>query len=138
MADSARSLGLRVEEAIEMVDVLGTITVVLEIPATWHRTNSHKPDKIHPEPEDKFGISNSAVIFEGAIAAWLAGVPHIWHVHEVLKSGNVTAPILPLTWIKRIIRSISASVIFESNTSRKFASQIIVMNMERLFITEFD
>lgn len=62
--------------------------------------------------------SNSAVIFEAAIAARIAGVPHIWHVHEVLKPGNVTAPVLPLWLIRKMIGWMSQRIIFESNTSR--------------------
>lgn len=63
--------------------------------------------------------SNSAVIFEAAAAARLAGVPHIWHVHEILKRGNVTTPMLPIWLIKKLIGRLSRRIIFESNASRK-------------------
>jgi glycosyltransferase involved in cell wall biosynthesis len=62
--------------------------------------------------------SNSAVIFEAAVAARIAGVPHLWHVHEVLRRGNVTRPLLPLRLIKRLIRWLSRTIIFESHASR--------------------
>jgi glycosyltransferase involved in cell wall biosynthesis len=63
--------------------------------------------------------SNSAVIFEAALAARLAGVPHIWHVHEVLDRGYVKNPVLPLPLITRLIRGLSAKVLFESHASRR-------------------
>lgn len=62
--------------------------------------------------------SNTAVIFEAAAAARIAGVPHIWHVHEVLKRGNVTTPMLPIWLVKRLIGWLSRKIIFESNASR--------------------
>jgi glycosyltransferase involved in cell wall biosynthesis len=62
--------------------------------------------------------SNSAVLFEPALAARIAGVPHIWHVHEVLEPGNVTAPVLPIWLVKRLVRGLSRRIIFESNASR--------------------
>jgi glycosyltransferase involved in cell wall biosynthesis len=62
--------------------------------------------------------SNSAFIFEAALAARLAGVPHVWHVHEVLRPGNVTASLLPLRLVKWLIHRLSRRVVFESNASR--------------------
>jgi len=62
--------------------------------------------------------SNSAFIFEAALAARLAGVPHVWHVHEVLRPGNVTACVLPLRLVKWLIGRLSRRVIFESNGAR--------------------
>jgi len=62
--------------------------------------------------------SNTAAIFEAAIAARIAGVPHIWHVHEVLERGNVSASVLPLPWIKKLISGLADRVIFESAASR--------------------
>lgn len=63
--------------------------------------------------------TNTSLIFEAAVAARLAGVPHIWHIHEVLQRGNVTAPVLPLWLIKKLIGWLSRRIIFESNASRK-------------------
>lgn len=62
--------------------------------------------------------SNSAVLFEPALAAWLARVPHIWHVHEVFKPGNITASVLPMRLVKKMIGWLSRRILFESYASR--------------------
>jgi glycosyltransferase involved in cell wall biosynthesis len=63
--------------------------------------------------------SNSAVLFEPAVAARLVGVPHVWHVHELLRPGNVTAPALPLAVIRRLIGGLSDRILFESEAGRR-------------------
>jgi glycosyltransferase involved in cell wall biosynthesis len=62
--------------------------------------------------------TNSGVLFEGAVAAYFAGVPHVWHVHEVLRPGNVSHAVLPLWLIKKLFRRLSGRILFESNASR--------------------
>src|SRR5205085_10776456 len=42
--------------------------------------------------------TNTLCIFESAIAAALAGVPRVWHVHEVLRSDTRSPGILPV-WL---------------------------------------
>jgi glycosyltransferase involved in cell wall biosynthesis len=61
--------------------------------------------------------SNTAAVFEGAIAARLAGKPHVWHVHEVLERQSRLRSLAPISWIKRLIRRYSSTVIFESRAS---------------------
>jgi glycosyltransferase involved in cell wall biosynthesis len=65
--------------------------------------------------------TNTAVIPEGAIAARRAGVPHVWHVHEVLTPAHMRPRLLPLSAIKRRIGGWSARVIFESESARQAA-----------------
>ena len=62
--------------------------------------------------------SNTAVIFEGAMAARLAGVPHIWHIHEVMKGRHLRISLLPVSLITRLIGKLSERVIFESNSAQ--------------------
>ena len=69
--------------------------------------------------------TNTAVVFEGALAAQRAGVPHVWHVHEVLTSQHMKPRLLPLKTIARLIDKLSQRVIFESESSRGIASQWI-------------
>lgn len=63
--------------------------------------------------------TNTSAIFEPAIAARLAGVPHVWHVHEVLAAGNRMQQLLPLPVMKRLIYRLSARTIFESHSARR-------------------
>src|SRR4030042_4403108 len=63
--------------------------------------------------------TNTATIFEAAIAARLAGVPHVWHVHEVLTADHTRPKVLPLWLIKRLIGRLSDRVVFESDSARE-------------------
>lgn len=66
--------------------------------------------------------TNTAVVFEGALAARRAGVPHVWHVHEVLTPEHMKPRLLPLKSIARLIDKLSRRVIFESESSRGIAA----------------
>jgi glycosyltransferase involved in cell wall biosynthesis len=63
--------------------------------------------------------TNTSAIFESAVAARLAGVPHIWHVHEVLADGNRMQQLLPLPVQKRLIYQLSDRIVFESQSARR-------------------
>ena len=63
--------------------------------------------------------TNTAVIFEPALAARWAGVPHVWHVHEILGSQSMRPHLLPWRWMVRRIGRWSERVIFESHTARQ-------------------
>lgn len=63
--------------------------------------------------------TNTISIFESAFAARLAGVPHIWHVHEVLRDKCWTHQVLPLRLIKRLILRLADTLIYESHSSMK-------------------
>lgn len=63
--------------------------------------------------------TNTISIFESAFAARLAGVPHVWHVHEVLRDRCWTRQVLPLPLIKRLIPRLSDRLIYESHSSLK-------------------
>lgn len=67
--------------------------------------------------------TNSAVIFEPAIAARWAGVPHIWHVHEILRSGSWRSWLSLRTICRRIDRW-SHTVIFESQAARRVFANV--------------
>jgi glycosyltransferase involved in cell wall biosynthesis len=71
--------------------------------------------------EEKVDIvyTNTAVVFEAAAAARRAGVPHVWHVHEVLQPCSGLRPLAPIRWIQRFIRRRSTHVVFESDAARR-------------------
>jgi glycosyltransferase involved in cell wall biosynthesis len=62
--------------------------------------------------------TSTSVIFEGALAARLAGIPHVWHVHEVLKPKHMRFNLLPVPLIIQLIGKFSDRVIFESEAAR--------------------
>ncbi len=66
--------------------------------------------------------SNTGVIFAGALAAKRAGVPHVWHIHEVLTPEHMRPRMLPLHVIVSLIDQLSDRVIFESESSLRIAS----------------
>jgi glycosyltransferase involved in cell wall biosynthesis len=63
--------------------------------------------------------TNTAVIFEGAMAARTAGVPHVWHIHEVLGASQGLRSLAPVPWIQKFIRRYSTTVVFESEAARR-------------------
>jgi glycosyltransferase involved in cell wall biosynthesis len=63
--------------------------------------------------------TNTSAIFEGALAARWARVPHLWHVHEVLSTGAGLDPLLPMGWLRRSIRKLSSLVVFESHAAQR-------------------
>ncbi|MBX9789752.1 MAG: glycosyltransferase [Pirellulales bacterium] len=71
--------------------------------------------------------TNTAVLFEGALAARRARLPHVWHVHEVLTAEHMRPRMLPLSVIAGLIDGLSNRVIFESESSRRIASRWIAL-----------
>ena len=63
--------------------------------------------------------TNTSAIFESALAAKRADVPHVWHVHEILQPGTSMSQLLPLRWIQQLIRRYSSHVVFESYGARQ-------------------
>jgi len=120
MAESARRLGIE-------VDVLPLAWWMCYDNSLWHVKNLllgsipriwRLVRRIRREKIDLV-YTNTAVIFEAAVAARLAGVPHVWHVHEILTSDHMRPRVLPLGLITRLIRRLSDRVIFESNSARE-------------------
>lgn len=67
--------------------------------------------------------TNTSAVFESALAARLAGVPHVWHIHEVLENGNRMQQLLPLPVMKRVIYRLSDRILFESHAARRVFEQ---------------
>ena len=93
--------------------LLGSVPRIVRL-ATYLR--KHEIDLVY---------TNTAVVFEGALAAKRAGVPHVWHVHEVLTSEHMRPRLLPLKAIAKLIDKLSQRVIFESESSRRIAADWI-------------
>lgn len=74
-----------------------------------HRVNalaeiieSERPDVVH---------SNTSVICEGALAARLCGVPHLWHLHEILDGHPSLNALFPLPVVYWLMGSLSTHVV---------------------------
>ena len=66
-------------------------------------------------------VSNSSVFVEGALAARCCGIPHVWHVLEMLEHDPTLRPILPLHQLRRLMASLSARIVAVSSAvSREF------------------
>jgi len=62
--------------------------------------------------------TNTAAIFEAGLAARLAGIPHVWHVHEML-TPTYWRSLVPLRVICRCILRWSDAIIFESRAAHQ-------------------
>lgn len=69
--------------------------------------------------------SNSSVIFEPALASRLAGVPHVWHVHEILDPAYWPTRLAPLPSLAKRLSRWSRRVIFESHAARRVCEPFI-------------
>jgi glycosyltransferase involved in cell wall biosynthesis len=63
--------------------------------------------------------TNTIALFESAFAARLARVPHVWHVHEVVRDHARMRQVLPLPWIKRLLLGLSDAILYESHSAMK-------------------
>lgn len=126
MADSARTLEVQVD-VLPLAWWMGYDTSLWHfknlllggIPRIWRLVRRIRREKID------LVYTNTAVIFEAAVAARLARVPHVWHVHEILTPNHMKPRILPLGIIIRLIRRLSDRVIFESNSARAICRESI-------------
>jgi len=76
--------------------------------------------------------TNTAVLFEPALAARWAGVAHVWHVHEILGPHSMRPHLLPWRWMVRWIGRWSERVIFESHTARQCCQGLIPQEKMRV------
>jgi len=63
--------------------------------------------------------TNSSVIWEGAVAAHLQNVRHVWHVHEILEGHPSLTAVLPLPLFYRVMAIFSDRVVTVSDTERR-------------------
>jgi glycosyltransferase involved in cell wall biosynthesis len=140
MAQSAREMGYRVDffPLVWWMNWPHSLwhykRLLLQTPYTiWRLARYIKKNKID------LVYTNTISIFESAFAARLTGVPHVWHVHEVLRDRSWTRQVLPLPWIKRLIFRLSDRIIYESQSSlrvcegeRPSHKSLVVYNSLRL------
>ena len=61
--------------------------------------------------------TNTSVIWEGALAAQLRGVPHLWHIHEILEVHPVLRTLFPLPTVHQIMDELSQRVVAVSEAA---------------------
>lgn len=63
--------------------------------------------------------TNTSVVLEGAIAAKLKNIPHIWHIHEYLQGHKDLKPVIPLPIVYFLINSLSDKIITVSDYAKR-------------------
>ena len=64
--------------------------------------------------------TNTTVTSVGAMAAYIANRPHIWHSHESELSNTVIKYDLPFKWVMKIIERTSESLVVVSHSLQKY------------------
>lgn len=55
--------------------------------------------------------TNTSTVIDGAIAARLMKIPHIWHLHEHLSKNPDATPYIPLKWTDKIISTLADQIV---------------------------
>ncbi|MBK8189834.1 MAG: glycosyltransferase family 4 protein [Vampirovibrionales bacterium] len=85
---------------------------------------AHRADVVH---------SNSLVSLEGALAARLAGIPHVWHIRELFVSDNPKLrPTLGADGVRRVVEAFSTRILCISQAvaaqfSQEATARLVVM-----------
>jgi glycosyltransferase involved in cell wall biosynthesis len=112
VAPLERWVGLEGKRSYSGISLADRVSLLMQI------IEKESPDVIH---------TNTSVVFEGAIAAKLRNLPHIWHIHEVLRGHPTLDPYLPLPSLYWVIDKLADRVVVVSNDMR---------NELRLFMTD--
>jgi glycosyltransferase involved in cell wall biosynthesis len=70
-------------------------------------------------------ITNTAVVLEGAIAARLAGLPHIWYVHEMLSRDPGLTTLVSLPVFNALLDFLTDKIVVVSESVRREIDQFI-------------
>lgn len=72
--------------------------------------------------------SITSVICEGALVARRQGIPHLWHLHEILQGNPTITPLLPLTLFYSTIDMLSNKVVVVSDAAKAELKGLIAEN----------
>lgn len=88
----------------KMGDSLGLLwQAITRVPKLAKLIRDHRIDLVH---------TNSVVSLEGALAAKLAGVPHVWHCREMFTVTNPKfQPMVPVNWVAPVMLALSDHII---------------------------
>lgn len=76
--------------------------------------------------------TNTIVVLDGALAAKLCGVPHIWHIKEWFGAKGRVQFGIPDAWLAKLISALSASVIVMTEFIGEFFSPYKMENKVRV------
>lgn len=82
--------------------------------------------------------TNTSVLVEGAIAARIAGKPHVWHLHEILEGHPSLKPFLPLYLVHRFFDLFSESVVVVSEALARSVSEDMAPGKVRIINNGID
>ena len=63
--------------------------------------------------------SNSIACIDGAVAAKVAGVPHVWHVHELMSKNREVQSYIPMWMVRFLVGALSTRVIVPSKAVQR-------------------
>ncbi|MDO4549891.1 MAG: glycosyltransferase [Planctomycetia bacterium] len=69
--------------------------------------------------------TNTPCLFEGALAAWLTGIPHVYHIHEVLRDENMRPRWFSLNFLMKFVCRRSSRIIFVSEAAKEVACALL-------------
>ncbi|MFT7487243.1 MAG: glycosyltransferase involved in cell wall biosynthesis, partial [Candidatus Paceibacteria bacterium] len=91
------------------LDLSGILKLAYRVPLgalrVWRSIRRHRPSVVH---------TNTMVVLGGAIGARLSGVPHLWHVHEILEQ-----PLWLARVYARLFSALAERVICNSEATRE-------------------
>jgi glycosyltransferase involved in cell wall biosynthesis len=70
-------------------------------------------------------MTNTSAVVEGALAARQCGVPHVWHVLEMLSRDPVLKPFLPLPRFYALLDELSQRIVVVSRAVRDEIAQFV-------------
>jgi len=76
--------------------------------------------------------TNTIACFDGALAARIAKVPHVWHIHEIFGAQRELEFYLPKWLVKKIISRFSQSIIVPSQAALDSLATGTMMNKARM------
>lgn len=80
-------------------------------------------------------LTNTSVVVEGAIAAKICGVPHVWHVLEMLSKDPAFSAFFDLSILYRLMNSLSDRIVVVSNAVKDEISIEIPRDMIHVIYT---
>src|SRR5678809_376735 len=83
-------------------------------------------------------ITNTAVVFEGALAARLAGVPHVWYVHELLSKDPSLSTLVPIAAFNSLLEYLSDRIVAVSQAVKFEIEQFVTTDKIEVIYTGLD